>query len=470
MGTPLLHATTGVLGGARRRRRDAGLAFLSEADALSRASREMAECFERGGRLLAWGRGLAAADARHVVVEFLHPVIVGKRALPALVIDDVHQLATIARRDDIVMTITHDAEPGPVRSVLRAASTKGALVVVLHAGRGLRAGMDADHTVRAPGADPRVVRELEMTAYHVLWELVHVFLEGSTRAGDRARGACPACADEAAVAAVIELLPDQMARVATSIGAEDVSVALVDVGIGDRVLVHAGEAIALATGAERMGTAALPAGLASLYPFLSDAGPAPASLDADVRASTEEKIREITGLRDGVLEELGNDLVACAAKLARAFRAGGTLFVFGNGGSSTDASALARLFLTPRGDDDVGLPAVALADDTATVTALANDVSFDVAYSRQLDALAARGDVAFGISTSGDSENVNRALRDARSRAVETIGLAGGGGGNMKDVGSDHFFVVPSVSVHRVQEAQATIYHVLWELTRAALR
>jgi D-sedoheptulose 7-phosphate isomerase len=104
------------------------------------------------------------------------------------------------------------------------------------------------------------------------------------------------------------------------------------------------------------------------------------------------------------------------------------------------------------------------------VTALANDVSFDVAYARQLDALATSGDVALGISTSGDSENVNRALTDARSRGLETIGLAGGGGGNMKDVGSSHFFLVPSPSVHRVQEAQTTIYHMLWELTLAALR
>ena len=103
------------------------------------------------------------------------------------------------------------------------------------------------------------------------------------------------------------------------------------------------------------------------------------------------------------------------------------------------------------------------------MTALANDVSFDVVYSRQLAALAQPGDIACGISTSGDSENVNLALRDAGARGLERIGLAGGTGGNMMEVGSDHLFVVDSPSVHRVQEAQTTIYHVLAEATRSAL-
>jgi D-sedoheptulose 7-phosphate isomerase len=115
------------------------------------------------------------------------------------------------------------------------------------------------------------------------------------------------------------------------------------------------------------------------------------------------------------------------------------------------------------------LRAVSLSDDAATVTALANDVSFDVVYTRQLAALATTRDIAFGISTSGSSENVNRALRDAHSWGLKTVGLAGDDGGNMKDVESDHFFVVRSSSVHRVQEAQTTLYHVLWEATHAAL-
>ena len=169
-----------------------------------------------------------------------------------------------------------------------------------------------------------------------------------------------------------------------------------------------------------------------------------------------------------MLDDEVDTLVACASSVARAFAAGGTLFAFGNGGSSTDALALARLFTST----DVGLPAVALPDDAATVTALANDVSFDVVYARQLAALAENHDVALGISTSGGSENVNRALRDARTRGLATIGLAGNDGGNMKEVGCDHFFVIGSPSVHRVQEAQTTVYNVLsqlTQLTRAAL-
>jgi D-sedoheptulose 7-phosphate isomerase len=205
-----------------------------------------------------------------------------------------------------------------------------------------------------------------------------------------------------------------------------------------------------------------------LYPFLAPAAPDSGALLEDVRRSTIDKAREILELRARLRQELGAPLVQCARVLAEAFAAGGRLFTFGNGGSATDAQALAALFARPpRG---LPLPALALPADAATLTALANDIGFAVVYTRQLAAYGRRGDVALGLSTSGNSDNVVQALLEARRRGLIAVGLAGYDGGRMAQPGlTDHLFVVPSASVHRIQEAQATVYHVLWELTQAAL-
>ncbi|MGH4008800.1 MAG: D-sedoheptulose-7-phosphate isomerase, partial [Pseudonocardiaceae bacterium] len=112
------------------------------------------------------------------------------------------------------------------------------------------------------------------------------------------------------------------------------------------------------------------------------------------------------------------------------------------------------------------LPAFALAGDIAVLTALSNDVSFDVVFARQIAAFGRRGDVVVGLSTSGNSINLVRAFDEAGRRGLLSVGLAGYDGGAMAELGSiDHLFVVPSDSVHRIQEAQTTIYHTLWELT-----
>ncbi|TMR23505.1 SIS domain-containing protein [Nonomuraea zeae] len=170
-------------------------------------------------------------------------------------------------------------------------------------------------------------------------------------------------------------------------------------------------------------------------------------------------------LRQRVLQEMEAPLVRCAAALAAAFRGGGRLFAFGNGGSSTDAQSVAALF-TGR-----GLPAVSLAADSAFVTALGNDVGFEVVFARQLAALGGPGDVAFALSTSGGSANVLHGLAQAASLGMVTVGFAGAGGGRMAGEGpAEHLFVVPSSSVHRIQEAQATLYHVLAELVSADAR
>jgi D-sedoheptulose 7-phosphate isomerase len=206
-----------------------------------------------------------------------------------------------------------------------------------------------------------------------------------------------------------------------------------------------------------------------LYPFLYDGAADVEKVLDEVRRSTAEKAGEIVALRRTVLAEDGPRLAACAARMAAAFRAGGRLFTFGNGGSSTDAQDVASLFLGP-GDSARPLPALALTTDAAVLTALSNDIGFDVVFARQLGAFGRAGDIALGLSTSGNSGNVIHAFEEAMRREMLTIGLAGHTGGQMAELGGlDHLFTVPSSSVHRIQEAQTTVYHALWELTQYAL-
>ena len=207
----------------------------------------------------------------------------------------------------------------------------------------------------------------------------------------------------------------------------------------------------------------------SLYPFLySDTSDLSAVLD-QVRASTVAKTAEIGELRRAVADRDGARIAECAREAAARFSAGGRLFAFGNGGSATDAQQLATLFLNPgsiEGRAAPPLPALGLANDTSVVTALCNDVGVEVVFARQLAAFGGRNDIAVGLSTSGNSANLVRAFDEASRRGMLTIGLAGYDGGTMAELDSiDYLFVVPSSSVHRIQEAQTTIYQVLWELT-----
>jgi len=209
--------------------------------------------------------------------------------------------------------------------------------------------------------------------------------------------------------------------------------------------------------------------MAELYPFLypgaGDRTAALAQILTQVRDSTAAKAAEILQLRRDICARDGARLAECARHAAARFRAGGRLFAFGNGGSATDAQQLATLFLHP-GGDLLALPAVGLASDTSVITALCNDIGVDVVFARQLAAFAGPADIAVGLSTSGNSANMLRAFEVASRRGMLTIGLAGYEGGKMAELhGIDYLFVAPSASVHRIQEAQTTIYQVLWELT-----
>ncbi|MGH3620613.1 MAG: D-sedoheptulose-7-phosphate isomerase [Sciscionella sp.] len=206
-----------------------------------------------------------------------------------------------------------------------------------------------------------------------------------------------------------------------------------------------------------------------LYPFLYSTSSDVDAVMAKVRQSTVDKAREIIELRRRVAELNGSKLLECVTAMAARFSRGGRLFAFGNGGSSTDAQDMAAQFMAP----PVGvrpLPAFALTGDVAVVTALSNDIGFDVVFARQLAAFGKRNDIALGLSTSGNSANLLAAFDEASRRGMLTIGIAGETGGKMGELDTiDYLFVVPSPSVHRIQEAQTTIYHALCELTALSL-
>ena len=179
-------ALAGVLEGCRADRRGADLALVEAASAIAPACRAMAERFRSGGRLLAFGQGLAAVDAQHIAVEFLHPVIVGTRALSAQAlahdgtIDDGFSAPLLAfgHARDIALGLCLDGSSPSVARGLRTARARGMLTVALAGGGGDRAVAGAaEHAIVLDAHGPLAVREALVTTYHVLWELVHVFLE-----------------------------------------------------------------------------------------------------------------------------------------------------------------------------------------------------------------------------------------------------------------------------------------------------
>ncbi len=158
----------------------------------------------------------------------------------------------------------------------------------------------------------------------------------------------------------------------------------------------------------------------------------------------------------------------CARALAGRLAQGGKLIAFGNGGSACDAAHLAVELQHPVVEKRRAFPAVALANDPALLTAVGNDQDFSRIFCAQLDLVARPGDVALGLSTSGASANVNRALRRARELALLTVGFCGRDGGSMADL-AEHCFVVESWSIHRIQETHVALLHVLWDCLHLAL-
>lgn len=169
-------------------------------------------------------------------------------------------------------------------------------------------------------------------------------------------------------------------------------------------------------------------------------------------------------------EQLAGALAEAVEIVIEAFRGGGGVFVFGNGGSAADAQHIAGELVGRYLVDRPGLRAVALSTDTSVITAVANDYGFERIFARQIEALARVGDVAVAISTSGNSANVLAGLEQARRIGMKTICFTGPGGGRCADL-SDVLLAVPSAGqpTPRIQEAHLVLYHTLCELVEAAI-
>lgn len=210
--------------------------------------------------------------------------------------------------------------------------------------------------------------------------------------------------------------------------------------------------------------------LKDLYPFLHATAPAPEKLDAALLHSVAEKARDSRDTSARFFEQEACALVAVAHTLADVYRRNGKLFSMGNGGSSCDASHVAVEFVHPITAGRPALAATNLVADLAMLSAVGNDLGFEHVFVRQLLAHARKGDALIGISTSGSSQNLIAAFEKARELGIATIGLTGGDGGRMKSSGTlDHCLVVPSTSIHRIQECHVAAYHILWDLVHTLL-
>lgn len=382
--------------------------FRRESPRVAELCQRMADRFARGGRLIAIGQSPAArSDVRHITVEFVHPVIVGKRALPALGFTGdtgslERQLDLLARADDMVIAFEGDASAHSfsTRNATAMARGRGCLTIAF-------ARVGAEWEFASPVTDGFVWQEFGEVLYHLLWELVHVFFEhGATCA----EPATPAAGGAAAASFLYPFLESSQA---------DLSRVLADVQ--QSIVFKADELTALR--AQTIGARGSPNRVA---------------------------------------------LLGAATSLRAAFDAGGTLLTFGNGGSATDATDAAADYRFPPGEWP-SRRALDLSDDSAIITALMNDIGADVIFSRQIIAYAQPRDVVMAFSTSGNSRNVIQALAEARARGLKSIAFVGYDGGRIRaERLADHTIVSESQNIPRIQEAQATAHHILRSLVERA--
>jgi D-sedoheptulose 7-phosphate isomerase len=357
--------------------------FRREAPRLAEACHEMSRRFLAGGRLLAFGNGPAATDAEHVSVEFVHPVIVGKRALPALDLgaDFERRLPVVLRPEDMVMGFAFPEADESVERALTAARERGALTFAL-------TGEAGEYSFVPPSEDPFLIQEVFEILYHVLWETVHVYFEHREQGHD----------------------------------------------VGNSSF---------------------------LYPFLGKGRQPLEEVVEEVQSSMLQKMHETNRLRASAAGTESDTISETAAAVSERLEQGGKLIVFGNGGSATDANDLVADCVDPP-PSLTPVPAVSLSAEPANVTAIANDIGTEAIFTRQLIAHARPEDVAVGISTSGGSANILAALAEARKRGLLTVGIVGYDGGRIvSEQLADHAIVVSSDYIPRIQEVQASIYHVL---------
>ena len=193
-------------------------------------------------------------------------------------------------------------------------------------------------------------------------------------------------------------------------------------------------------------------------------------MEAALLHSVAEKARDSRETNARFFAGQAAVLVAAAKSIADVYRGGGRLFSMGNGGSSCDASHVAVEFVHPITAGRPALSAINLVADLAMISAVGNDVGFDHIFVRQILAQGRAGDGLIGISTSGNSANLIAAFAKAKEIGIVTIGLAGGDGGKMLAAGVvDHCLIVPSTSIHRIQESHVTAYHIIWDLVHTLL-
>ncbi len=207
--------------------------------------------------------------------------------------------------------------------------------------------------------------------------------------------------------------------------------------------------------------------LGALYPHLKTARATdPEALLDSIRS----KAADSCALKQQYFAAHAGDLLAAATAIADVFAGDGRMFSMGNGGSSCDAAHFAVEFTHPVTVGRPSLPTMHLADDTALLTAIGNDVGFGQVYLRRLIALARPGDGVIAFSTSGNSDNLVAALEQAARMDVQTFAVLGGSGGNIRSRQlARHILCVESDSIHRVQEVHVAIYHVLWDLVHTLL-
>lgn len=208
--------------------------------------------------------------------------------------------------------------------------------------------------------------------------------------------------------------------------------------------------------------------LSSLYPFLDGRGHDPERLNVALLRSTDDKAREARDTNARFFAENAPRLLAAARAIAGVYQGGGRLFTMGNGGSSCDAAHIAVEFLHPVTAGRPALAAINLAADTATLSALGNDLGFEHVFLRQIVAQGRAGDGLIGVSTSGNSANLLAAFAKARELGMVTVGFSGGDGGRMREA-VDHCLVVPTTSIHRIQECHVVAYHILWDLVHTLM-
>ena len=186
-----------------------------------------------------------------------------------------------------------------------------------------------------------------------------------------------------------------------------------------------------------------------------------------MKDSVARSLKEGSDLRLKMADTMAAEIVTAATTIAEAFKAGRKLLLFGNGGSAADAQQIAAKFMNHFLIERPPLPAIALTTDTSVLTSIANEYAFDDIFSKQVKALGKKGDVALGITTSGSSGNVLKALRAAKKLGMTTISLSGEGGkaGSLADIALQ----IPSRSVPRVQEAHIAVGYILCELTDTIL-